>query len=122
MIFLSTLSTRDQDTGLFRVVFDEDLQTAPAFRELLPVLWEMDIFPDVRLLPPTARREEALPGSREELIQWALQLMPTDASPDGARRIEARFQELFAETPNGFRPVWRPKVRDLLLSWEPERA
>jgi len=82
----------------------------------------MDIFPDVRLLPAASRRDGSLPRSRDEAVQWALQALPTDPPADGIQRVEARFQELFAETPEGFRPLWRPRVRDLLVTWESERA
>lgn len=122
LVFVSTLSSRDQDAALFRAVFDEELQPAPAFRELLPALWEMDIFPDVRLLPAGGRRDGSLPATKEEAVQWALQLLPTDPPAGGGGRVEARFQELFTETPEGFRPLWRPRVRDLLVAWEPERG
>lgn len=121
LIYVSTLSSRDQDAGLFRAVFGQELQPAPAFRELVPALWEMDIFPDIRLLPPAGRRE-AVPGTREEAIEWALQLLPTGPPPDGAQRVEDRFKDLFTETPEGFRPLWRPRVRDLVITWEPGRT
>ena len=54
-------------------MYGEDQATLPAFRELMEVIWDLDIFPDVTVLPlpsgggrnPTreAAIEQALEGS-----------------------------------------------------------
>ena len=36
---------------LFKLAHDEEQEQLPGFRQLLPVLWEMDILPDVLVLP-----------------------------------------------------------------------
>lgn len=122
IISVAALSSRDLNAGLYRAVFDDELHVAPAFRELLPALWEMDIYPEVRIPPASGRGDAALPQRREEAIQWGLQQLPIEAPPDGSAKIEARFDQLFASTPNGFRPLWRPRQRDFLVTWEVERS
>ena len=32
--------------------------------------------------------------------------------------IEERFAELFAPSPEGFRPLWRQEAREMLITWE----
>ena len=38
-----------------------------------------------------------------------------DTTPDA---IEARFDELFKDTPDGYVPTWRPKSVTMLITWE----
>jgi SAM-dependent methyltransferase len=116
----------NQNRTLFHLVYGEDQARAPGHRELLPVLWEMDILPDVRVLPlpftlarPTF--QDNFPRTPEEAIASTMNgrwLAPSDS--DRARRvIEAHFQELFEETSEGFRPLWQVDSREILITWEP---
>jgi 2-polyprenyl-3-methyl-5-hydroxy-6-metoxy-1,4-benzoquinol methylase len=109
---------------LFRLVYGEEQQPSPGYRELLPVLWEMGILPDVRVLPSAQRgagcpADAALPQTRNQAVAMALQgqwLRPVDR--ERARRvIEAQYDELFSATPEGFRPLWLPETRELLITW-----
>lgn len=110
---------------LFRLVYGEEQRSAPGYRELLPVLWEMGILPDVRVLPESRRSADhagnaALPKTRAQAIEMALQggwLRLEDR--DRAREvIAAHGDELFTETPEGCRPLWQPETRELLITWE----
>ena len=51
MLTLWSVPTDDQSAPLFRLVYGEEKAPVPGYRELLPVLWEMGILPDVRVLP-----------------------------------------------------------------------
>jgi SAM-dependent methyltransferase len=111
---------------LFYLVYGEDQAASPGHRALLPVLWEMDILPDVRVLPmrPTPAGlppHVRYPQTHEEAVAYALVgqwLAPRDR--DRARRlIEAHFHKLFEETTEGFRPLWQMDTRELLITWEP---
>jgi SAM-dependent methyltransferase len=115
--------------ALFRLVYGEEQLPAPGYRELLLVLWEMGILPDVRVLPGTrlgvgCAVETGLPQTREQAVEMALQggwLRPEDR--ECARGvIEARYDELFAASPEGFRPLWHPVTRELLITWEKDEA
>ena len=35
--------------------------------------------------------------------------------------VEAHFYELFAEGPEGFRPLWYQAARQLLITWETDK-
>ncbi len=51
MIMVWSEPPPNRGAELFRRVFDEPLAPMPGHRELLPVLWDMGILPDVRVLP-----------------------------------------------------------------------
>jgi 2-polyprenyl-3-methyl-5-hydroxy-6-metoxy-1,4-benzoquinol methylase len=113
---------------LFRLVYGEEQLPSPGYRELLAVVWEMGILPDVRVLP--GRRHGAgcsvdagLPQTRDQAIEMALQgnwLCPADR--ERARGvIEAQYDQLFSETPEGFRPLWQPATRELLITWDKDQ-
>jgi 2-polyprenyl-3-methyl-5-hydroxy-6-metoxy-1,4-benzoquinol methylase len=113
-------------TRPFRLVYGEELEPLPGHRQLLPVLWEMGILPDVRVLPvpptPVGLPPQArYPQTYEEALASALAgqwLAARDR--DRARGvIEAHFEELFARTSEGFRPLWQQDPRELLITWEP---
>lgn len=120
MITVWSTPPPNMDASLFRLVFGEDEVLAPGHRELLPVLWEMGILPDVRVLP--APWDEVLPlpagATREEVITTAAdRIWPNNA--DGARGpIEQNFEKLFGNTPDGWRALWRPPAREILITWE----
>jgi 2-polyprenyl-3-methyl-5-hydroxy-6-metoxy-1,4-benzoquinol methylase len=114
------------NSRLFRLVYGEDQALLPGHRALLPVLWEMGILPDVRVLPLPPRMagllpQGAYPQTSEEAIASTMNgrwLAPRDR--DRARRIlEAHFRELFEETAEGFRPLWQMDSREILITWEP---
>ena len=114
--------------ALFRLVFGEEQSPAPGYRELLAVLWEMGILPDVRVLPNVlygirSAVDSGLPRTRDKAIEMALQgnwLRPIDR--ERARSvIDTQFDELFATTSAGFQPRWHRATRELLITWDKEQ-
>jgi SAM-dependent methyltransferase len=125
MITVWSVANPNQSAPLFRLVYGEEPVPAPGYRELLPVLWDLDILPDVHVLPgvpavPGGTLGAQIPQTQDDAVQLALQgqwLAPHDR--ERARRlIEERFQELFAPSPEGFRPRWRQVAREMLITWE----
>ncbi len=113
----------NQRAPLFRLVYGEEQEKAPGHQQLLPVLWEMGILPDVHVQPGTFRVGE-LPQTREEAVHQATQgqwLGPKDQDR-GRNLIEEHFEELFESGPDGFRSRWQPKAQELLITWEKSRA
>ena len=102
----------------FRVVFGEEAEALPGHRELLPVLWEMGILPDVRVLSGSFRRVFAMPATREDAVQFALERVEATAQPDAAKRVEEHFDRLFERVDGEFRPRWTPPLREMLITWE----
>ena len=120
MITLWSEAPPNSAASLFRLVYGEDQSPVPGFRLLMAVLWEMGILPDLRLLPePPWWEGEVLP-TREEALALALEgrwLREEDRSR--ARQIfEENFDQLFSTSSDGYRPLWRPPSRELLITWE----
>lgn len=118
MITVWSVPPASQDAALFEVLHGEKQAPAPGYRELLPVLWEMDILPDVRVLP-NPFREGSLPRTRDDAVDWAALRLHAEDKPAVRAMIVDRFDDLFAESAAGFRPLWRPDARELLITWEP---
>ncbi len=111
----------DQSATLFEVINGEAQERVPGHRELLPVLWEMGILPEVRVLPSAFRNRVPTPATKDETVRaWAEQSRARDVAR-AAERIAGAFERLFVEGEDGFRPTFRPDAREMLLTWEPER-
>jgi hypothetical protein len=127
MIAVWSVPPPAMDTGLFRLVFGEEEVKAPGHEELLPVLWQMGILPDVRVLPGGWTDSVGMPGTglpqtREEAVAAAADRIWPEHADQARGKIEEHFDTLFAPSPGGFRPLWRPRVRELLITWESRRA
>jgi len=61
-----------------------------------------------------------MPQTPEDAVQLALQGQWLGPRDQGRARglIEERFSELFASSPEGFRPLWRQEAREVLITWE----
>lgn len=110
----------NRGADLFRRVYGEPLAPMPGHRELLPVLWDMGILPDVRVLPDPTWWEDWRHDTREEALdsvifgRWS-----REGIRDHARRIlDEQFDELFAPDGDGYRAIWRRPMRELLITWE----
>ena len=105
---------------LFKLAHGEAQELLPGFEILLPVLWEMDILPDVLVLPDGPWWENDIHRSREEALKWAVEgpwLRAEDRERvDGIFRDN--FDDLFVCGPDGFRPRWQRPMRELLITWE----
>ena len=124
MITVRSVTGPNQGDDIFRVIYGEEQEQTPGYQELLPVLWEMGILPDVRVLPvvrrgPVTPGDAGWPQTREAAVEMALGGRRVSAEDkDRARsRIEARFDELFAESAESFRPLWHRESRELLITW-----
>ncbi len=127
LITVRSVPGPDLRAKLFHLVYGEEQQPSPGYRELLPVLWEMGILPNVQVLPGSRRggsRDANLPQTRKGAVGMALQgswLRPEDQ--ERARGlIECHCEELFTEGPNGFHPLWQLEARELLITWRTDEG
>ena len=113
----------NRGANLFRRVYGEPLAPMPGHRELLPVLWDMGILPDVRVLPaPTWWEDWHYPTREEALDSVMFGRWSRESERDRARRIfEEQFDELFAPDGDGYRAIWRKPMRELVVTWETGR-
>jgi hypothetical protein len=128
MLTVWSVANPNQSAPLFHLVYGEEPAAVPGHRELLPVLWEFGILPDVHVLPgvpqvPGGPMGAQFPQTPEEAVQVAMQgqwLGPNDQ--ERARRLIAEhFAELFAPSPEGFRLLWRQAAREVLITWETDQ-
>ena len=102
---------------LFELLHGEAKERVPTHRDLLPVLWDLGILPDVRLLPDPFRGARQRPPTREAAVAFALQSANGEALAGAAGVVHAHFDELFSPSPEGFVPRWIPPVREMLITW-----
>ena len=120
MILVWSEPPPNRGADLFRRVYGEPLAPMPGHRELLPVLWDIGILPDIRVLPAPTWWETWQYATREEALdsvifgRWS-----REGVREQARGIfEAQFDELFAPHYNGgYRAIWRTPMRELLITW-----
>lgn len=105
---------------LYKLIHGEEQVRVPGQQELLPVLWELGIVPEVRLLPEKFVNVFDLPHTREEAVRTAMQAADADDNNDDARRvIEKRFDEIYRLEDGIFQPLWRTPSPQVLISWSP---
>jgi 2-polyprenyl-3-methyl-5-hydroxy-6-metoxy-1,4-benzoquinol methylase len=128
MITVWSVANPNQSAPLFHLVYGEEPVAVPGYRELLPVLWELGILPDVHVLPgvplvPGGTLGVQAPQTPDDAVQLALQgqWLGSQDHARARRLIEERFAELFAASPEGFRPLWRQEAREVLITWETDQ-
>jgi SAM-dependent methyltransferase len=100
----------------WRPVHGEDRQELPGAAELMQVLWELGIYPNLEMYPPIPFRpfrdwHRALDALRSRLF----------VTPDTAQdvRLQHVMRELLIETPAGYIIKGLPPGRLALISWQP---
>ena len=114
---------------LYRLVHGEAEEVVPGHVELINVIWEMGILPDIRVLPhptrpftPAPNREAAIAGAiaRFPGEQWGWWNLGSDLEQRLRVILESRFEELFVTSPEGFIPRYVTPGRDILITWPPQ--
>ena len=115
----------NQVAPFFRLVRGEELAPVPGPRELLDVLTEMNISPEVvdnGLAPPPATAP--IGSTREEAVRIeveggvALGWMSRDEAERATALFIEHFDELFVQTEQGIRRRSGLDVRELIITWE----
>ena len=120
MITLWSVPPPNRQSALFRLVNGEALKPRPGHRELMAVLWDMGVLPDIRVMPDDPWWDRDVPQTREEALDMAARGRWSD--PAGRVMalgvVEAHFEDLFERSPEGYRPLWYADARELLITWE----
>jgi hypothetical protein len=112
---------------LYQLVHEEAEGVVPGHVELINVIWELGILPDIRVLPqptvsftPAPSRDAAIAGaiSRFPGEQWGWWGLEPDLEHRLRSILEARFDELFTAGPEGFIPRYVAPGREILITWE----
>ena len=122
MIWIWSVPPPNRHATLFELVHEEALAPVPGHRELLPVLWDMGLLPDVLMLPERFSWPETLPRTRTEAIRFAREQVQGRAQPDVEERLEANFDRLFERQGERYAPRWRPDAAGMLITWEPAKS
>lgn len=120
IIAVSTVPPPNQGADLFRILNSEELAPVPTHRELLGVLWEMDILPDVRVLGAgeTPFGTPVFPARADAVEALLQQRQGMSGDVAAARRaIEDHFDDLFTPVAGGFSRL-SAKPRLMLITWE----
>ena len=115
-----TVPPPNVNAKLFQLAFGEPQAPSPGYRELLPVLWEMDIVPDVLVVndEPFAWPERR-PANDDEALEFVYnELSPRDEAAV-AERLRPLLGELFMRD-DAYFPTWRTPSRAMLITWETE--
>jgi hypothetical protein len=113
---------------LYHLVHGEPEEVVPGHVELMNVLWERGILPDVRVLPlslpsafsvPAPTREAAIAAVARATDQWTFWPWGAELEQRLRRLVETRFEELYAAVPDGFLPRWLTLGHEILITWEP---
>jgi SAM-dependent methyltransferase len=115
--------------ALYYLVHGEIEEIVPGHVELVNVLWELGILPDVRVLPrpvnmpfnPAPTREAAIADAMLHFPsdQWSLWPLGSDLEQRLRHILQARFDELFTESSEGLIPRWITPGREILIAWQP---
>lgn len=105
---------------IFQLVYGEEQAVLPGQPQLLPVLWDMGILPDVLVMPESPWWENQRPATREEAVRMVVEdrVVQLEDRDRAKPLIESHFDELFAPSEAGFVPRWRSEMRELLITWE----
>jgi hypothetical protein len=121
MIVMHSTPPRNRDAELAGVIHDGEPVHDPGYRELLPVLWELGLLPDVRVLGKSdfiAERERY--PDRAAAVSAVIPARLEAAAANRARQaIEDRFLDLFVPAEEGgYRRRPAQDSRVLLITWE----
>jgi hypothetical protein len=104
---------------IFEAVHGEPLALLPGYRELLPVLWDLNILPEVRLAGLNRAASRTYATRQEAIDDAASSASLTDlGSERTTAALESRFDDLFVQAEGGYRRRRQPDGRQLLITWE----
>ncbi len=113
-----TVPPPNQVADFFRLVYRDEYAPVPDSADLLAVLNEMGVAPQVNDLGLPIRGQ--LPRTREEAISAEVGLgwLRRDDIDLGRRLLDEHFDELFVEIPQGFARRKAIGARELLITWD----
>ena len=104
--------------SLFELVHGTPQAPAPNHRELLAVLWDLGLLPDIRTLPDEFRSARMRPPTVDDAVKLALNVSSGERLGGAEETIRSHFDELYSPSPEGFIPRWRKPSREMLITWE----
>ncbi len=117
LVVLGEYPPYTQSNPLWPLVHGEARLDLPSFRDLMSVLWQMGLNPDLEMLPPQEPRGL---DSREQALEQTRSRLFVEAGGEGERRLAQALDEMLEECKDGrFRIRGAPVFRPALVSWRP---
>jgi hypothetical protein len=113
---------------LYQLVHGEAEEIVPGHVELINLIWELGILPDIGVSPlptvllvPAPSPEAAIAGAvaRFPGEQWGWWSLEPGLESRLRSILEARFDELFTAGPEGFIPRYVAPGHEILITWQP---
>lgn len=98
----------------WRPVHGEAKHDPPGLVEFMQVLWDMGIYPDVEMFPPSMPRPFRSRERALEMLRLRLCVIPGSAAD---ARLQEAMRTLLVETPEGYVIKDTPPGRLALISW-----
>ena len=107
-----------QANPLWPGVHGQERLKLPSLRELMQVLWEMGIYPDLEMQSPQEPRGFE---SRERLLGRLRPRLMVEPGSDGERRLEEVLTDILEEVDGRFKIRGVPTFRPALVWWRTGR-
>ena len=114
-ILLHMESPQSHLAGAWRLVHGEERITLPGMRELVPVLWEMGIYPNLGMLEAASPRTY---DSRESALIELKRRLYVRPGTEQEERLLRNLDAILVQTPSGFAVRGAPPRRLALAWWE----
>jgi cyclopropane fatty-acyl-phospholipid synthase-like methyltransferase len=116
MILTWTVAPPNVNANLFRAAFGEEESPSPGFRELLPIIWDQGIVPDVQVVDQSFTWPERSPTTEQEAVQFAVEELAAFDQPKPEQNIRNHLNTLF-DRDAVYRPAWRIPAKAMLITW-----
>ena len=111
-----TVPPPNVDQRLFELGFGEQQSLSPGYQELLRVIWELGVVPDVLVLDDPYHWPERLPTNDEDALRFACEQLGARDAGTVAARLRPHIGALFNRD-LGYLPTWRPPSKAMLITW-----
>jgi hypothetical protein len=108
-------SPQSKVAPLWEPVYGEQRVNLPALPELMNVLWEMNIYPNVAMLTPAAAQ---VFETIEEVLDEVGRMMFVANESEARARLESVISDYLEHTDDGFRLKGGRPVRQGVIRWE----
>lgn len=116
IIFTWTVPPPNVNAELFEVAFGEPEEPSPGFRELLPVIWELGIVPDVQVVDEPFTWPAMRVSSDDDAVRMALDELGLPAGHPAGERIRPHLDDLFDRS-RDYQLKWRTRSNGMLITW-----
>ena len=117
IILTWTVAPPNVNAELFNMGFGEPQAPSPGFRDLLPVIWNLGIVPDVQVVDQSFTWPERLPTTEDEAVSFALEEVASSEQPNAEKNVREHIDELF-ERGDIYQPAWRTPSQGMLITWK----